>query len=737
MLQVVTPEKTKAKRCLPPTLCELTIDTRTTGAQLSLPVSKDELRCAYAIVKRLLHQNKGDGDKEGTVQLHSTLGGRHLWLQKIRRSEKEAGINMTMTADQQKSARKQISQTAKFASPPNASAKEVLTNFADSNAAKSAGLCPAAVGACDLESAAVQLGQSGNQTRRMMKITNGKIKWSVPWAKLQSLKQERRLEAVYTREPVTREKDGKTMQLGFMRMANICDLIAARWAVLLGYPGAIRMHEKNSSTWTLMYDLGGKEMKFVLQPRDVVDPGSSRWCSAIGKIAFTRQNKHETAKLKLDGYECVDKLLNAVPEQMLASLKTQLESWLPGAELHVWAKQHAVCIPEPYAEIEFADFCLSSKMDGSGLPVLQLTKAELRCFLANCDTHEDSEIDKWVPLFCDGKITHVVLLEQFSFTHLPGEIQLGLMSEPAKAVLLNREIFQSAVCYLDLKSIGMLKQTAPFMNCHASNAAPDSDAVGGVHVRLDVDAVQCVYPPIDLSKCCGDCELENCNKNKGGVCECSILPFCIDTAEKDHPEPLTIQLTESSDSKGVCAMRGMQEGGNMTCGCCICTATIADLKEKKNDSAPERTVENCDALYALSSASVKPGGAEFKNIIRPQLLNLGPENTVPTPLHIMLGEGNYIIGMLQSICQEVDAEVARHGYGPVAADRLNARASAMLKQITELKAQKAMIPAELKEIKSAMKSTYKKINAKIGTVITDNRPLGFTADEKQQLRALQ
>lgn len=103
----------------------------------------------------------------------------------------------------------------------------------------------------------------------------------------------------------------------------------------------------------------------------------------------------------------------------------------------------------------------------------------------------------------------------------------------------------------------------------------------------------------------------------------------------------------------------------------------------------------------------------------------------------MLGEGNYIIGMLQSICQEVDAEVARHGYGPVAADRLNARASAMLKQITELKAQKAMIPAELKEIKSAMKSTYKKINAKIGTVITDNRPLGFTADEKQQLRALQ
>ena len=60
MLQVVTPEKTKAKRCPPPTLCELTIDTRTTGAQLSKPVSKDELRCAYAIVKRLLHQNKGD-----------------------------------------------------------------------------------------------------------------------------------------------------------------------------------------------------------------------------------------------------------------------------------------------------------------------------------------------------------------------------------------------------------------------------------------------------------------------------------------------------------------------------------------------------------------------------------------------------------------------------------------------------------------------------------------------------
>ena len=119
------------------------------------------------------------------------------------------------------------------------------------------------------------------------------------------------------------------------------------------------------------------------------------------------------------------------------------------------------------------------------------------------------------------------------------------------------------------------------------------------------------------------------------------------------------------------------------------------------------------------------------------MLNLGPENTVPTPLHIMLGEGNYIIGMLQSICQEVDAEIARHGRGPVAAGRLNARASAMLKQITELQAQKAMIPAVLKVIKSAMKSTYKKINGKIGTVITDNRPLGFTADEKQHLRTLQ
>ena len=90
-----------------------------------------------------------------------------------------------------------------------------------------------------MEETAVRLGLSGNQTRRLMKLQRGKVRWAQTFKQQQDAKLKRRLEVVYSREDVTRAKDGKTMALGFMRHENICDLIAERWSTLLAHPSVI------------------------------------------------------------------------------------------------------------------------------------------------------------------------------------------------------------------------------------------------------------------------------------------------------------------------------------------------------------------------------------------------------------------------------------------------------------------------------------------------------------------
>ena len=139
----------------------------------------------------------------------------------------------------------------------------------------------------------------------------------------------------------------------------------------------------------------------------------------------------------------------------------------------------------------------------------------------------------------------------------------------------------------------------------------------------------------------------------------------------------------------------------MTCGCCVCTAVISELRAKRNDNADKRTVENCDMLYERSSAASKPGGAEFKNVIRRQLLNLGPENTAPTPLHIMLGEGNYIIGMILKLCQAADVQAAADGNGPDVANVISVSARKVQDRIDEIRLkQKHELPQLLAELEA-------------------------------------
>ena len=152
---------------------------------------------------------------------------------------------------------------------------------------------------------------------------------------------------------------------------------------------------------------------------------------------------------------------------------------------------------------------------------------------------------------------------------------------------------------------------------------------------------------------------------------------------------------------------------------------------KRNDNADKRTVENCDMLYERSSASSKPGGAEFKNVIRRQLLNLGPENTVPTPLHIMLGEGNYIIGMILKLCQAADVQAAADGNGPDVADVISVSARKVQDRIDEIRLkQKNELPQLLAEIKAEIKQDklkYKKINDQIAL----EKPLRLNKRERK------
>jgi hypothetical protein len=246
-----------------PSLCTLTVDTRTkTATQLDQEVTKSELRVAHAIVSRLLHQNSGSVDKKGTIQLNSGAGGQHLWFQKMTIHKKE-GENVPFHS---KSITAEINQTAKVLSPPGKAAGDVLAVAAQSSLAKAAGVRVAGDGGeVDLEETAVRLGLSGNQTRRLVKLQRGKVRWTQTFQQQQDAKLKRRLGVVYSREDVTRDKDGKTMELGFMRHENICDLIAERWSTLLAHPSVIALHKEGASTWTLMYDLGGKEMKFAMQ----------------------------------------------------------------------------------------------------------------------------------------------------------------------------------------------------------------------------------------------------------------------------------------------------------------------------------------------------------------------------------------------------------------------------------------------------------------------------------------
>ena len=245
-----------------PSLCTLTVDTRTkTATQLDQEVTKSELRVAHAIVSRLLHQNRGSVDKKGTIQLNSGAGGQQLWLQKMTIHKKEGDVPF-----HSKSITAEINQAAKVLSPPGKAAGDVLVVAAQSSLAKAAGVRVAGDGGeVDLEETAVRLGLSGNQTRRLMKLQRGKVRWTQTFQQQQDAKLKRRLGVVYSREDVTRDKDGKTMELGFMRHENICDLIAERWSTLLAHPSVIALHKEGASTWTLMYDLGGKEMKFTMQ----------------------------------------------------------------------------------------------------------------------------------------------------------------------------------------------------------------------------------------------------------------------------------------------------------------------------------------------------------------------------------------------------------------------------------------------------------------------------------------
>ena len=409
---------------------------------------------------------------------------------------------------------------------------------------------------------------------------------------------------------------------------------------------------------------------------------------------------------------------------MSASIRTQLENHAQGAKIFICNKKHSTCIPKPYAKTEFADFCLSGSAAPGMTSVLQLTKGELLAFLANCDcgSAEDMHVDKWVPVFSGGEIAQLILLEYFSFSFMPSEEQLGSMSEKAQGVLLDGAVFENVMSFLNLNSIYQLKQTAVFMCCHASNSAPDTDATGGMHVRLEVEAVANIYPPIKLADCSDPCQLPTCDAvaDNKAECKCCVLPFC--ASSFDNEGQLTVEINESSDSKGVCSMRGMQDGGNMTCGCCICcaetigssaTPKVSVQNKRMNAEDMElRTVEKCDELHASSSKAAKPGGAQFKNVIRPQLLNMGPENTVPTPLHIMLGEGNYIIGMILRLCRTADTQAAHDGHGSQTAAAFKITASALQVQIDELKEkQQCEMPTWLAEIKAGMKKDNAKFRA--------------------------
>jgi hypothetical protein len=148
-------------------------------------VTKSELRVAHAIVSRLLHQNSGSVDKKGTIQLNSGAGGQHLWFQKMTIHKKE-GENVPF---HNKSITAEINQAAKVLSPPGKAAGDVLVVAAQSSLAKAAGVRVAGDGGeVDLEETAVRLGLSGNQTRRLMKLQRGKVRWTQTFQQQQDAK---------------------------------------------------------------------------------------------------------------------------------------------------------------------------------------------------------------------------------------------------------------------------------------------------------------------------------------------------------------------------------------------------------------------------------------------------------------------------------------------------------------------------------------------------------------------
>jgi hypothetical protein len=386
------------------------------------------------------------------------------------------------------------------------------------------------------------------------------------------------------------------------------------------------------------FDMGGKEMKYILQARNTTNPQSTKAATLIGSIS--KAGIHQ--KGKVDNYETIRQLLEEestiLPKSLVAQLKELEESHIVSfGGGGTSTDRHYCCLPK-HAEI--APFIIIGG-DGEG---------ELCIPSRNLEGDKRGEaielvkksIGKWVPVQTDDVISHFVKLDHATTWRDVTKSQT--FEHTTKSQL---HVWNDHNCYAQITEylspedqIAMMNTCVDFKRsreCSVMERKPDGYCYS---IRLHTSDVKSLYPPLVVPEA-------SAATDKAEYCSRVRLN------ELEHKVDGPVICVEGSDMMGLNLHRGMQGSGNMNCMCFDCNAqTKNNMNTKECIGSEKRTMENCQKWHRMYKHNHKCPAVERANTHKPPIYIC--KFVAPVPLHLVLGCVNTHRDWLGVICKEAD-----------------------------------------------------------------------------------